>query len=260
MRPAGGYAYLATIPARSLREGPYQFVITVYRGDSAVTFPAGTRGKPTDWNYNSQATWRFDVVEARTPLRLFDPGPDAARLTFTRIGDAGRRGLFRVALSPVTGQPIFHLELPVDTSGWSPPDYTASLVITTRVQARQETITAAKDVRLRLHGLGARQTLHVTLMEDDGTSWTAAVAVDSTWSERAIPLTQFTAGRGVLLPEGFPGEWNYWVGPADGRGGAADRPRLEHVERLQLSLRREDGVAAKPGGYGVEVEWIALGF
>jgi hypothetical protein len=63
-----------------------------------------------------------------------------------------------------------------------------------------------------------------------------------------------------LLPEGFPGEWNYWVGPAAGRGGATDRPRLEHVERLQLSLRREDGVAAKPGSYGVEVEWIALGF
>jgi hypothetical protein len=97
-------------------------------------------------------------------------------------------------------------------------------------------------------------------MEDDGTSWTAALPVDSTWSERVIPLAQFTAGRGVLLPEGFPGEWNYWVGPAAGRGGATDRPRLEHVERLQLSLRREDGVAAKPGSYGVEVEWIALGF
>jgi hypothetical protein len=75
-----------------------------------------------------------------------------------------------------------------------------------------------------------------------------------------LPLAQFAAGRGVLLPEGFPGQWNYWVGPADGRGGAADRPRLEQVERLQLSLRREDGVAAKPGSYGVEVEWVALGF
>ncbi len=260
MHPAGGYAYLAAIPARSLREGPYQFLITVYRGDSTTTFPGATPGKPTDWNYSNQAAWRFEVVAKTTPLRLFDPGGDAARLTFTRIGDAGRRGLFRVALSPATGQPIFHLELPVDTSGWSPPDYTASLVIKSRILARQETITGAKDLRLRLHGLGARQTLHVTLMEDDGTSWTAAVPVDSAWSEQVIPLTQFMAGRGVLLPEGFPGEWNYWVGPADGRGGAADRLRLEHVERLQLSLRREDGVAAKPGSYGVEVESVTLGF
>jgi len=92
--------------------------------------------------------------------------------------------------------------------------------------------------------------------------------VDTTWSERSLPLTAFTLGRGVLLPEGFPGEWNYWVGPAAGRGvvaggdGNADRPRLDRVERLQLSLRREAGgrVPVTPGSYGVEVESIVLGF
>jgi len=260
MRQTTPYELSATLPAAGLRDGPHEFVITVFRGDSATTFPAGVPGRPTDWNYSVQDRWRFDVVAANTPLRLFDPGPDAARLTFTRIGDAGRRGLFRVAMSPATGQPVLHLELPVDSSGWSPADYTASLVVKTRVLARQETMTSANELRLRLRGLGSRQTLHVTLMEDDGTCWTAALAVDSTWSERAVPLAQFTIGRGVLLPEGFPGEWNYWVGPAAGRGGSADRPRLEHLERLQLSLRRDDAATVKPGGYGVEVESVTLGF
>jgi hypothetical protein len=97
-------------------------------------------------------------------------------------------------------------------------------------------------------------------MEDDGTSWSAAVPVDSTWSEQSVPLAAFTAGRGVLLPQGFPGEWSYWVEPAAGRGGSVDRPRLGRVERLQLSLRREDGVTVTPGSYGVEVESVALGF
>ena len=133
-------------------------------------------------------------------------------------------------------------------------------MIKDRIGARQETIGGADALHVRLRGLGARQILHVTLMEDDGTSWSAAVPVDSSWSERAVPLTDFTIGRGVLLPEGFPGEWNYWVRPAAGRGGSGDRPRLDRVERLQLSLRREDGVAVTPGGYGVEVESISLGF
>jgi hypothetical protein len=259
-RHVGGYEYAATIPAAVLRDGPYQFVITVFRGDTVQTFPAGSRGKPTDWNYNDRASWRFDVVSPATALRLFDPGTDAARLAFTRIGDAGRRGLFRTAFSALTGQPIFHFELPIDTSGWSPADYTASLVIKDRIKARQETIAAANGVRLRVRALAPKQTLHVTLMEDDGTSWTAPLVVDSTWSEQTVALSDFKIGRGVLLPQGFPGEWNYWVGPAADRGGANDRPRLEHVERIQLSLRREDGVAAKPGTYGVEVEWIALAF
>ncbi len=260
MAHSGAYEYVASIPARALREGPHEFVITVFHGDSIHTFPSRWRGQPTDWNYTDRAPWKFDVVSPTTALRVFDPATDVARLAFTRIGDAGRRGLFRVAISPATGQPVFHLELPMDTSGWSPADYTTSLVITDRIAARHETITGATELRLRLRGLGARQTLHLTLMEDDGTSWSAPLTVDSSWSEHSVPLTSFTAGRGVLLPQGFPGEWNYWVGPAEGRGGAGDRLRVEHVERLQLSLRRPDGVSVRPGNYGVEVETVTLGF
>ncbi len=259
MRPAGGYEYAASVQAAALREGPYEFVITVFRGGSGVTYPGDLPLKPTDWNYYGRASWMLDVVGPRTPLRLFTPGADAARLAFSRIGDAGRRGLFRLALSGVTGQPVFHFELPMNASGGGPADYTASLVIRDRIRARQETLGGADTLRVRLRGLGSHQILHVTLMEDDGTSWSTAVPVDSTWTERSLPLAAFTLGRGVLLPQGFPGEWSYWVGPAAGRGGSADRPRLDRLERLQLSLRREEGVAVTPGSYGVEVESITLG-
>ena len=260
MRPVGAYEYAATVPAAGLREGPHDMVIAVFRGDSGVTFPGGQRQKPTAWNYSDRTSWTLDVVGPRTPLRLFDPAEDAGLLAFTRIGDAGRRGLFRVGVSGATGQPVFHVALPVDERGSSPRDYTASLVIADRIRARHETIAGAEAVRLRLRGLGPGQVLHVTLMEDDGTSWGAALLVDSTWSERSLPLATFATSRGVLLPQGFPGEWNYWVGPADGRGGRTDRPRLDHLERLQLSLRREEGAVIQPGRYGVEVEWVTLEF
>ena len=222
--------------------------------------PDGLHRRPFDWDYDGHASWQFEVVEPETPLGLFDPEEDAPYLAFTRIGDAGRRGLFRLGLSASTGRPVFHFELPVGQSGWSPADYTASLVIKDRIAARGETISSAAAVHLRLRGLGALQTLYVLLMEDDGTSWSAAVATDSTWNERSLPLAAFTVSRGVLLPQGFPGEWNYWVGPATGRGGAGDRLPLDRVERLQLSVRREDGVQVAPGSYGVEVESITLTF
>jgi hypothetical protein len=69
-------------------------------------------------------------------------------------------------------------------------------------------ITAARPgVALPLRGLGPHQVLHVTLIEDDGTSWSRAVPADSTWSEPLLPLASFAIGRG------------------------ADRPRLERLER-----------------------------
>jgi len=260
MRPDGGYRYVAPVRAGALREGPNEFVITVFRGGTGLTFPGALPRRPWEWDWYGKETWKLDVLGPGTPLILFSPRSDAARLAFTRIGDAGRRGLFRLGMSGATGQPIFHLELPVDSSGWSPADYTASLVIKDRIGSRREALAGAEALHVRLRGLGPRQIVHVTLMEDDGTAWTAALPVDSAWSERSLPLSAFTAGRGVLLPQGFPGEWSYWVGPATGRGGSGDRPRLERIERLQISLRREAGVTASPGNYGVEVESIALRF
>jgi hypothetical protein len=260
MQPAGGYEYAATIPPGALREGPNEFVISVYRGGSPLTFPGALPLKPWDWDWHGRDAWKLDVTRAAAPLRLFSPREDAARLAFTRIGDAGRRGLFRLGVSEVTGQPLFHLELPVDSSGWSPPDYTASLVIKDRIESRRGTGTGAEALLLRLRGIGPRQILHLTLMEDDGTSWTTGIPLDSAWKEQAIPLSAFRVGRGVLLPQGFPGQWSYWVGPAAGRGTAGDRPRVDRLERIQLSLRPEAGVTAKAGGYGVEVESIVLRF
>ncbi len=260
MRAIGPYQSAATVPSADLREGPQELVITLFRGDSALTFPGGLHQRPNAWSYYGHDAWSVDIVGSTTPLSLFDPASDAGHLTFSRIGDAGRQGLFLVTWSEVTGRPVLHFALPVDSAGSGPPDYTASLVVANRVKPRGETIGNATAVRLRLRGLGGRQVLHLTLMEDDGTSWTAAVPVDSSWSEPSIPIEKLVVGRGVLLPEGFPGEWNYWVGPAEGRGGRTDHPRLDHLERLQLSLRREDGVTVEPERYGVEVESVTLEF
>ena len=225
MRPAGAYEYAATVPAAALREGPQDLVITVFRGGSAVTFPGGQRQKPSDWNFSSAESWTLDVVGPRTPLRLFDPATDIERLTFTRIGDAGRRGLFQVGMSGATGRPVFHLALPVDSSGFEPAGLhrLARDCRPGREPARKRS-PARNAVRLRLRGLGPRQVLHVTLMEDDGTSWSSG-APGGQHLDRAVSRRSraFAAGRGVLLPQGFPGEWNYWVGPADGRGDP-DRP------------------------------------
>jgi hypothetical protein len=258
LRPVGAYEYGATIPGSALREGPAEFVVTVFQRDQPNTFPEQLSELPWSWDYYGRRSWKVDVVDPGTPVLLFDAGRDAGRLAFTRIGDAGRRGLFGLAHSAHSGRPVFRFPLPVDSSGWSPDDYTASLVIRSRIRARQESVAEAAWLRLRVRGLGARQVLHVTLMEDDGTSWNAALPVDSSWTEAVLPLGGFTIGRGVLLPQGFPGQWNYWVGPAAGRGGAGDRIRPERLERLQLSLRPEPDLPVTRDGYGVVVESVTL--
>jgi Endoglucanase len=260
MQPAGGYEYRAVIPADSLPEGTYKYVISVRTGDSTVTFPGESPGAPWDWDFNTGSFWHTTVTAANAPLRLFWPEADASRLAFSRIGDGGRAGIFRIVPSLESGEPALHLTLPVNVGGISPDDYTTSLVIKDLIDSRKDAISLATAVRLKLRGTGPRQHLHVTLMEKDGTSWSANLLLDSLWSEKTVPLSDFRIARGVKLPQGFPGTWNYWVNPPPGRGGSNDSIRIADVERLQLSLRRDDYAADKSENYGVEVESVTLLF
>jgi hypothetical protein len=259
MQPTTGYDYRASIPASALTEGSFEYAIGIVRNGVAMTFPEKFRRRPSDWDFSSERFWTLRVIPATTPLRLFRPAADVSRLAFTRIGDAGRQGIFRLVPSRATGADVFHLELPV-FSGRGVEDYTASLVVKERIEARRETIARAQTLRLRLRGVGAHQRLHVTLVERDGTSWSAAVDVDSMWTERVIPLSELKAAGGVMLPQGFPGNWNYWLTPAKGRGASGDAVRLADVERLQLSLRDDRSAPVEPGSYGVEIEFITLDF
>ncbi|HEX6746934.1 MAG TPA: hypothetical protein VF092_06520 [Longimicrobium sp.] len=260
MRAEGAYGYRAVIPADSLGAGPHDYLISVRSGDSTTTFPEGVRRRPWDWDFHTEQMWTTTLVRPETPLRLFFPAQDAPRMAFSRIGDGWRTGIFRIVPSAASGEPAFHFELPVRVGDYDPEDYTASLVVRDLIASRGETAARATGVRVRLRGIGARQRLHLTLMEKDGTSWSAAVSPDTTWRELTIPISEFHAARGVKLPMGYPGTWNYWVGPAAGRGGAGDSIHLPDVERLQLSLRREPGVEIRRGEYGVEVESVTLVF
>jgi hypothetical protein len=260
MRRTGAYEYQASVSADTFPAGAYRYVISVRSGDSAWTFPGRVRGAPWDWDFHTDDFWRTSVVGATTPLRLLRPADDARRLAFTRIGDAGREGIYRIVSSSVSGEPALRLTLPVDAAGRSPEDYTASLVVKDLIAARADRIAGAVSLRLSLRALGPRQRLHVTLVEKDGTSWGTTLTLDSTWTERSIPLSALRVTRGVKLPLGFPGTWNYWVGPAAGRGARGDAMRIADVERLQLSLRGEPDARVRSGGYGVEVESVTLLF
>jgi len=254
MTRVAAYEYRAVIPD-SPREGVYDYAITVTSGSSVATFPGAISRAPNAWDCSSNAFWRLHVVRPGTPVMLFEPAHDAPLMAFTRIGDGGRRGIYRVVPSARAGAAAFHFEFP-RIPNYEVEDYTASLVISDRLATRTSALSGASLV-LRARGLSASQTLTVTLTERDGTSWSAPFVVDSTWREQEIPLSAFTPARGVNVPVGYPGIWNYWASPASDRGGVGDTMRVNALERLLVSLRESRG-AATAVPYGVEIESIWL--
>jgi hypothetical protein len=230
MRTTGGYTWRATIPAGTLTEGPADYYLTASIGDAPRRFPSE----------NVEEFWKTSIVKPTAQLPLFNPDPDSRQLASTRIGDAGRRGMFR--LMPAAGDDPAALRLffPL-SSDRTLDDYTASLSIKDKIVNRRPDISTAKALRVKARGISDGQALFLTLVEADGTSWCSKLVLKSGWEDIVAPIGQFQIGRGVKLPLGFPERWNYWLTPAKGRGGPDDRVRVDQVERLQFSFRPAAG-------------------
>jgi hypothetical protein len=231
-----GYIYEAVIPADQIQEGVYKYCVTITSDPISFTFPGAVANTPRDWDFYAPDLWQFSVVNKKVPLCLLNPEKDIEFLSFTRIGDGWRQGVYEVLPAADEGNTALRLFLPL-TIDKTLDDYTLSVPVKEKTGARRSDLCHASGITLRVRGDLKGQSAFVTLMESDGTSWSTSFDVTSTWQALNFPLEKLRVSKGVLLPLGFPERWNYWVGPAEGRGGPEDRINTGRVESLQISVR-----------------------
>jgi hypothetical protein len=143
----------------------------------------------------------------------------------------------------------------------TPERYAAVLYIGDKVAERKPDAPRADrlDIKLRAAG-GARKTLQVTLIEQDGSAWSAVVVAGNSWSTVTVPLASLQNSRSIHIPSPYPGLWNYWRESPRRRGLAGDHVHFEDVERLQLTVTPNSGGNAGDDAKSAEVESIRLEF
>ena len=239
MKRETGYTYTAELPASRATEGLLDYCIVVDDGLAKINYPSGLAKSPADWDFYGAETWSAKVVKPQTPLRLLSPAEDVSKLNFTRIGDGIRSGIYKLIPASNTGEASIHLELPLSYDK-KLEDYTVSVPIQSKMLARKADLDKAKTLKLTVKGQNQQQQAYITLVENDGTSWSQKIALLPDWKELTIPLANLKLSQGAMLPLGYPGRWAYWFTPASGRGTPNDRVRLENVAWIQLSIRQSD--------------------
>ena len=278
MKAAGGYNYEADIAqlgqsnGRGLGRmgrltnpvaavpGSFEYCIVVAQHGQVTNYPSGTHVSPADWNYYPVENYRARLALPGLPLQLMDPDKDISRFAFTRIGDDVRSPVFKVIPDTLTGGATIRMSLPLAYDR-SLDDYTISLSIKDKMMSYGSLLNGAKAVVIRARGIRQKQEALLTLVEKDGTSWSSSIPVRADWEELSIPIAQLKPGKGVMLPLGYPGRWDYWFSSASGRGGPDDHVRLENVEWIQLSMRQspEAPATATKDSY-IDISAMTLSF
>ncbi len=250
MEHTHGYEYSARLAAGTIPPGEMVFRVTVTSGDQKLVFPhdspvVSARGE----------AYRARVVAPDAPLDIFDPARDIATLAVSRSGEARNRNPAAIEGSQ-PGTKAYPLKYPSDLM---PEDFTASLYIGDRVSDRGPSIAGAKSIHVRLKGMAAPSVIRLTLVEKDGSAWSQKVFATGDWDDVVVPVSSLRSARSVMLPEGYPGTWSYWLSPPSGKTSID----LTQVERVQFSLRKADfGTIASIGSSqaAVAIESVSLQF
>jgi hypothetical protein len=250
MEHTHGYEYGVRLAAGAVAKGEMQFQVSVTEGGQTRVFPhdspvASLQGE----------TYRARVVSPDAPVEMFDAASDIAVLSFSRSGESRNRTPAAIEGS-LPGAKALPLGYPTETMT---DDFTASLFIGDRVSERAASLAGAKEIHIRLKAVAAPSVIRLTLVEKDGSAWSGKVFASTDWKDVVVPVSSLRSSRSVMLPQGYPGTWLYWLSPPPGRS-AID---LAQVERIQFSLRKADfgTISSIPASQAtVAIESVSLSF
>lgn len=248
MKPVNGYNYISELPEELMKNGFLDYVITAYQGNNVTTFPSKLNKTPEDWNFYSKESWELEILEPQSPITVFSPKSDIEKLSFTRIGDAIRHGIFSVYPIKEDVRGAVKLKLPVDLDP-KLTDYTFSLFIGDYIGIVNDE-SGVKGFNVSGRGPGK---FVITLVEKDGTAWSSLVSFGANWEFKTLSIDDFKKDKAVMLPQGYPGNWNYWLESAENRDSKKDLLNVRNIELLQISIRPE-----KTGAKDVEIGAIEM--
>jgi hypothetical protein len=263
MKRKFGYTYETTVPERNtvLNSSTFSWCIVVKDKGGVINYPSESKITPADWNFSNCKTWEGRVLPINAPIKLYDPVTDLSKTVFTRVGDGIRTGIFKIVTSEKSAEDALHLELPSAYDN-ELEDYTFSIVVGSKIAPFKSQISKAKSLVISARGKNNRQEALITLVEDNGTSWSSKIFLSGEWEEIRIPIKNLVLSHGVMLPLSYPGRWKYWYETAEGRNiGGPVKVELDKVERLQFSMRQNHDHSLKISQTSfIEVSNVMLSF
>jgi len=252
MVPTGGFGYVADVPSDAVRLGLLEYVVAVYTPDGTRSFPGADAGDPSHWDYTGREAWRVPVVDAGSPILLYDAGRDLDGLLMPNPFAYVR---FRTDVVPgsAPGRSAFRVD--VQDFVPMPHHFAVRTFLGVPERSRLAEADAEWGLRVRMRSTGrTAERVQVALVERDGTAWGATIDVTDVWRDVAVPLSTLRRVPLALLPRPYP-EFLPYLLTADTDHAAPDPLRLDGIQLLVSPDLVEGG---SPGAHGFEVESVIL--
>lgn len=248
LEPTGPFTYAADVEVADGGTGLGEYVLTVYAGGEARTFPDDMDGVPFAWDYTGTDWWRVPVVAPDASLVLFDGRQNLDDLL---IPTPWRYVPFQTGW--VSGSEPGRLAARAVVASFErePHHFTLRSVVPETQRARLGDVGEGAVLRVDVRGVEGGGPLDLALVMRDGTAWGTTVDLPADWATVEVPVASLRPVPLYLLPRPYPQFLPYRF-DSDAHGAAPD---LAQLDGLQFAL---DGPAGADGPRGFEVERVTL--
>lgn len=248
------YIYQGNVPAEEMKAGLIKYCITVHKEGKARTFPEGIESMPWNWDFAPDKLWETTIVEANTPIVMYDVSRDRDKFLFSQYWH-GPHYNYDFVSGQTSGKLALHLE--AEDLKAEPYDVSAKYILDKQTYGRAGDFDKMRVLCVRTRA-AKKDTIAfgITLMEKDGSAWLATIPVTEKWNEIKIPLANFKISKSAMLPRGWSGH-SYWLSVPANRGGENNKLNIKNIEALVISIG-DRFISNVEASHGIELESISL--
>lgn len=255
MQKVEGYKYRAVLPSEDIKEGFLRYFITVKEQNKSFTFPDGSEGHPSDWNFDTRHAYEVSVVTGSAPIFIFNPATDNNELSrqwnknssFVPTGEPGK------AEVRVDAEKLFTID-PENPNAERVNDYSMRYYFGKKISGRTADLPDKDRIVFRGRSLTTRPSwIQLALITKDGTAYGGVVQIGSETRDYSLALSDLRQVKLVTLPRPYPTFLPYFF-----ENGSAQKFDIKNIETLQISIGPGTPESDIENSHSVAIESVRL--
>ncbi|MDF1516948.1 MAG: cellulase family glycosylhydrolase [Lutibacter sp.] len=234
MTNTGAYTYSAIIPAEMIQAGFLSYHIIVQHQDNHhTTYPPDKIGRPIDWSFYDNSTYKVRVVPNSYPIHLFNASKDTDllvrewRKSFQLVptkndGESeyqmNLEKLFEVDVENLNAKPIY--------------DYSFKHFILDKISGRKNDLSSMKNLVFKGRSLNNKPCkLQMAFVMNDGSSFGNLIEIGTESTDYKMSLSDLKPVKTVTLPRPYPSFLPYYFDH-----NLSSEFDIHKVESIQFSI------------------------
>ena len=221
--------------------------IVVEFEDHEMTFPAGLKGAPGDWDFYGWDAWKTRIVKESAPVLLFDAWEDSDMIT-----RPARSAWYQVV--PSADPALSMVEIKARNLKNQEHDYSFRYCFKKNTTGRNDDLSEKKSLLISGLSLDDKPLkIQVALVMSDGSSYGGLIELTNTRKDHTLDLDALKEVKLALLPTAYPTMMPYWF--------EHPNPRpfdISEIESIQISMGPgiPETEYGNPHGFALERIWL----